>query len=126
MANYSKSKIYKIINDVDDDIYIGATTKHYLCSRMNEHRQNLKLKNKNNLLYKKMELLGKEHFKIVLLESFNCNSKDELTKREQYYFDTLKPALNNNRANGKDVNRQKEYLKKYYQEHKAKPQEITN
>ena len=50
MKNYNNSKIYKIepICDHDEwDIYIGSTTKQYLCQRMDEHRCSYK-KWKNN------------------------------------------------------------------------------
>ena len=116
---YNKSKIYKIVNDIDDDIYIGGTTKHYLSSRLNEHRMQFK-KNKTRLLYRKMDNLGITNFKIVLIESFPCNSKDELTAREQYHIDLLKPALNRNRANGRNFEKYREYQKKYYEDHKMK------
>ena len=36
--DYQKTKIYKIISDVGDKIYIGSTTKDTLAKRMAEHR----------------------------------------------------------------------------------------
>ena len=46
--DYSKAKIYKtIINDVSDDIYIGATCQP-LSKRMAEHRKSMKSKRDNH------------------------------------------------------------------------------
>ena len=39
--DYSKAKIYQIINDVSDDIYIGSTCQP-LSKRMAEHRTSMK------------------------------------------------------------------------------------
>ena len=66
--DYSKAKIYKIVNDIDDDIYIGATCQA-LSKRMAEHRKSMKSKRDSHIkLYKKMNEIGVEHFKILLVE----------------------------------------------------------
>ena len=36
------AKIYKIINDIDDKIYVGSSTYYRLCERMNVHRHHAK------------------------------------------------------------------------------------
>jgi hypothetical protein len=88
MVNYSNSKIYKIVPTNGDDIcYIGSTTKQYLSQRMDAHRSVFKQWQKNNKAEKtsSVELFDKyglENCKIVLIENFPCNSKDELEKRE--------------------------------------------
>lgn len=38
VVNYSKGKIYKIINNITDDIYIGSTVNS-LSQRLSLHRQ---------------------------------------------------------------------------------------
>jgi group I intron endonuclease len=91
---YTKGKIYKIVNDVNDDIYIGSTVKQ-LSNRMAGHRSHSKILD-NAKVYEFMRLIGVEHFDIILLESFPCNSKEELRAREHYYISTLKPVLNTN------------------------------
>ena len=55
--------LYKIINDIDDLIYIGSTADK-LCKRMANHR--LSTKNKNSKIYIHMNLHGIENFKIIL------------------------------------------------------------
>ena len=83
MPDYIKGRIYKIYNDITDDIYIGATTQ-LLCERMRGHREACKASKKhiNNKLYKCFNEHGIQHFYIELLENFNCNSKEELTAKE--------------------------------------------
>ena len=41
MPDYSKGKIYKILNNIDNEIYVGSTIKT-LSQRMACHRSNLK------------------------------------------------------------------------------------
>ena len=42
MVNYANSKVYKIWSTQGDKIYIGSTTKPYLCQRMDKHRSDYK------------------------------------------------------------------------------------
>ena len=45
MTNYNNGKIYKLepmCNHDDGDIYIGSTTKEYLCQRMTAHKYQYK------------------------------------------------------------------------------------
>ena len=35
---------------------------------------------------------------ILLIENYKCNNKEELTQREQYWMNTLRPSLNKNAA----------------------------
>ena len=97
MVNYSKGKIYKIepICDHDEgDIYIGSTTKQYLCQRMNKHKGGYKRwkdgKETKTTSYDLFDKYGVDNFVIVLLELVNATSKDELFMREKYYITTLK------------------------------------
>ena len=95
MGNYSKAKIYKIYNDIDDEIYIGSTCSS-LAKRMAKHRYSAKVDlGKTNRLYKKMNELGKEHFFIVLIDEFHeCENKEQLHKKEREKIEELKPRLN--------------------------------
>ena len=49
MCDYENGKIYKIVNDVDDDIYIGSTTQP-LCKRFGDHKAMSKLHTKQKNL----------------------------------------------------------------------------
>ena len=97
MVNYNNSKIYKIepICDHDEgDIYIGSTTKQYLSQRLDTHRSNYK-KWKNNK-YSKVQVFeifdkySVSNCQIVLIETVNAESKDELLAREKHYIKSVK------------------------------------
>ena len=100
MVNYSNGKIYKIeaIDEVgcDGNIYIGSTTKQYLSQRMDSHRQDYYLWKKGYTKVSKLksfdifEKFGVDCCRIILLETYPCKSKDELTSREAYYMKSLK------------------------------------
>ena len=88
--NYTTTKIYKIWSTQGDKIYIGATTKKYLCSRLAEHKHNYKLW-KNKLITKCysfdiFDKYGVDNCHIVLLESFNAIDKNQLNQKELFYI----------------------------------------
>lgn len=80
MVNYSNGKIYKIINDKNEVIYIGSTTEYYLSTRWAKH----KLKCPEN--------------KMILIEKYSCNSCEELRKREQEIIEEYENLLNIKKA----------------------------
>ena len=86
--------IYKICNSVDDEVYVGSTKqtmhKRFHCHLSNTNREGLK----NLTLYRKMESIGKDKFKVELLETVQFDDKYELYAREQFYMDELNPTLN--------------------------------
>jgi len=95
MPDYTKSKIYKIIANTDEEYrpYIGSTVKQYLSQRFSIHRANyLNHKNgKTNFTssYSLFDKYGIENCEIVLIENYPCLTKDELHARERYWFDTI-------------------------------------
>ena len=95
MRDYSKAKIYKILNDVDDDVYVGATCQP-LCVRMVEHRR---ARNGTFKLYKKMREVGVEHFYIELVKETPCENKEQLNAIEGEYIRKL--ATLNTRIEGR-------------------------
>lgn len=105
---YQKGKIYKIISDQIDDIYIGSTTQN-LSARIGQHRRNYKeylLQKRNNCT--SFQLIKYNDCKIILLELFPCNCKEELEARERFYIE------NNNCVNRYIPGRtRQEYRKKY-------------
>ena len=86
-VDYSKGKIYKILNSVNNIEYVGSTTRPYLATRMAGHRHDSKTR--THPLYKAMNEIGAEHFRIVLHSAFPCNSKDELEAEEYRVLDTV-------------------------------------
>lgn len=94
MVNYQNSKIYKVINSVNDNVYIGSTAVS-LSYRMGDHRLKTRRgKFKEGSLQYHMNNLGIDKFKIILIENYPCDTKEELKKREQYFINEMKPAYN--------------------------------
>lgn len=93
MANrYQNGKIYKIVNNVDEQIYIGSTCLT-LPKRIYHHKSKAK-KSVTVPVYKYLGDIGWENVDIILIEDYPCASKRELERRERYWIDELKPALN--------------------------------
>lgn len=86
--------IYKITNVINGKIYIGSAVN---CFRrlFNEHLKDL-IKNKhiNTHLQRAFNKYGKENFNFEVLEY--VIDKDDLIKREQYYFNTILFATEKN------------------------------
>jgi len=91
--DYQKTKIYKLVSDLGDKIYIGSTTKNRLAERMAHHRNDYKLwkRTKVNKImsYDMFDEYGVENCKIVLIESYPCNTKDEKNAREAFYIQSM-------------------------------------
>jgi len=86
--DYANGKIYKLVSNMTDAIYIGSTTQP-LAKRKHGH------KSKYNLW-----LIGKQNFvtsfelfkdggtiDIILIEEFPCSNKMELERRERYHIE---------------------------------------
>lgn len=110
------SGVYKITNTVTKDFYIGSSkdVKH----RWENHKcpSNWK-KQPNNPLYQDMQKYGVDKFDFQILANVE---PEQLKEKEQEFIEMLKPTYNNRRANGLDVERQKEYKKEYRQSEKGK------
>jgi hypothetical protein len=95
-------RVYKIVNDIDDQVYVGSTAKT-LSNRWMRHRNEyckfLKgLQRGARRLFQHFQKHGIEHFQIVLIAEEDCQLKDEQRRLEQRYISELKPALNCIRA----------------------------
>ena len=75
MPNYQEGKIYKIYNAVNDEIYIGSTTRK-LSERMAEHRKPCNIKRQEHLpIYKAFMEFSVENFFIELIENAHAMIK---------------------------------------------------
>jgi group I intron endonuclease len=95
MANtnkYSRGKIYKLVNDIDDECYVGSTCDT-LAKRKGGHKV-MARKKPNQRVYAHLNQVGWANVKIVLIENYACNNVEELNARERFWFDELKPSLN--------------------------------
>lgn len=79
--DYNNGKIYKIVNDTNDKIYIGSSTTT-LPKRLANHKKR-NPKDMHKPFYQDLfDNIGKDHFQIILIEKYSCNSKLELERRE--------------------------------------------
>ena len=124
---YENGKIYKLVSNHTDKIYIGSTCKERLCQRLAFHRCDYRkwLKgNRNNVSSFRLFELG--DVEIVLLESVNCNTKDELHKKEKEYIEKYKDIIVNKNIPSRtsieyridNKEKLKDKNKKYYENNK--------
>lgn len=116
---YENGKIYRIQSNQTDQIYIGSTVES-LCNRFAGHRSNFRdYKNGKHEWRSSFSIIEKGDAIIRLLESFPCNTRNELRAREQYWIDRSENNVCNDRnAFGEDLKRMKETKKKYYSENR--------
>jgi len=114
------SAVYQIINTVTGDRYVGSSKN--VMRRWNEHKCPYVWKNEpNKQLYLGMQKYGLENFRFQILAPV---MPEYLKQVEQEFIELLKPTYNNYRANGEDVERNKEShrkaSRKYQQSEKGK------
>jgi hypothetical protein len=125
MSKYNFGKIYKLVSPNSEKIYIGSTCKKYLCQRMADHNSRFRKwdLNNNEKYYSSFEIMKCGEVKIILLENINCNTKDELLKKEREHIESNK----NNIINKNLPTRTR---KQYYQDNivsiKEKKNKIVN
>ena len=84
--DYSKAKIYQILNTVNNDVYIGSTCQS-LSKRMAKHRGCRNAHYKSHYkLYIKMNELGVDKFYIELIKESPCESVEQLRAIEGEYI----------------------------------------
>jgi hypothetical protein len=80
--NYQNAKIYKIVDNTSDAIYIGSTCKT-LQQRLKGHEADYKkFKNGNYHFITSFKILENNDYKIELVKLFPCGSKQELNLEE--------------------------------------------
>ncbi len=127
MPDYQDSKIYKIVNYENDDIYIGSTCEPTLARRLAKHVGNYKsyLNGKGNYVTS-FKIIETGNYDIQLIELYPCNSKMELHAREGYWIKQMDcvnkaiPGRTNKeyREDNKDIIREKN--KEYREENQEK------
>ena len=81
MSDYNNGKIYKLINDaMPGKIYYGSTIK-LLYMRLSTHKYDSKTKNCSS-----KSLFEFGQVKIILVENFPCENKEQLLKREAHFI----------------------------------------
>ena len=102
--DFNKAKIYKITNDYNDDVYVGSTCDT-LGKRYSKHKTDSKKeKYKHYKLYKLMNEIGFNRFRIQLIIDYPCEDIYQLTQKEGEYIRLI--GTLNKRIEGRT---QKEY-----------------
>jgi group I intron endonuclease len=128
---FNNGKIYKITNNINSEIYVGSTCD-ILRKRFNYHKQDRTKKRFTELpLYKLMNELGTDLFRIDLIEDYACDDKQSLRQREGYWIRQIgtlnKVIAGRTRAEYDNDNREKikEFTKQYYQDNQDKIKEVA-
>jgi hypothetical protein len=149
MPNYQDGKIYKIVCNITDECYIGSTCEPTLARRLATHVSNYKKwkackSNKTT----SFDIIDRGDYQIYLIDSYPCNSRDELTAREgeiirqfkhdcgctnikiegrtkKVYYQDNKELIKISEKVYREKNKEaiKERKKEYYEENKDKIQE---
>lgn len=95
------SYIYKIFNDINDQVYIGQT-RGSVESRLKEHLYDARVNKDNNKFHKAIRELGSDHFSISIIEE--CPT-EHLNERERFWiahYDSQEHGYNSTRGGQND------------------------
>ena len=123
MIDYRNGKIYKLISTETDNVYIGSTSLKYLSTRLVGHKHAYTSWQAGKGRYvSSFEIVQHDNCKIILLENFPCESKDELHAREQYWIENSANCINKRKASAglSRVDYNKQYVKQYQKQPKIK------
>ena len=100
MVNYNLGKIYKIVDNTNDNIYFGSTCEPTLSRRLAKHVSNFSgyKRGKDNFMTS-FKILENGDYDIILIEDFPCDSKNQIFARERYWTDNIN-CVNKNRNQG--------------------------
>jgi hypothetical protein len=87
MPDYSKAKIYKIVDNTSDKCYVGSTCEPTLARRLAKHVSDYKryVNGKHNNVTS-FKIIENGNYDIQLIEGFPCETKDQLHAREGYWI----------------------------------------
>lgn len=92
---YQRGKIYRIISDQSDQVYIGSTIEKTLACRLSKHRDMHKryLAGIHNRVTS-FDILQYPDAQIILVENYPCQNKDELLARERHWIENTPNCVN--------------------------------
>ena len=80
---YNNGQIYQLLNHINDDTYVGSSTQP-LYKRLFQHQH--ESRRRDCRIHKIMREIGDDKFYIELIETFPCNTREELRAREGHYI----------------------------------------
>ena len=112
---YHHSKIYKLLDTLNNYYYLGSTTNS-LYKRFHQHKTGSKeQKNANNEAYRYFNSIGWENIKIILIEEYKFENKEQLAREEDTHLQLNRNnphCLNVRRAFLTEEERQKAHEKR--------------
>ena len=98
IPDYSKSKIYRIKNTINDKVYIGSTC-NYLSLRKAIHKHHSRMY-PHRKLYSFINEIGFNNCIFEIVELFPCENNQQLREREEYHMNQIEQEqrLNENSA----------------------------
>jgi len=121
---YMRGKIYKIIDNTNGNIYIGSTCENLLCRRLQKHKASYKCW-LNPIVtqgyMRSFEIIKNDDYRIILIEEYPCDTKEQLHAREQYYIDNTVCVNKNNTYFNKT-----EYQRKWRNKNRENVRKIAN
>ena len=122
-------KIYRIINDVDDMVYIGSTRIKLLCNRMTAHRRDARTLTNTKKIAVHMRTVGISHFKIELIREVDIpDSKiGKIQELFEYWKIPVEKRLNSirpfthNSENTRCIIKKRKTRRAFYNRHKQDP-----
>ena len=115
---YQRAKVYKIISPHTDKIYIGSTVEKTLAQRLAGHVRSYKCYLAGKYHYvSSFEILQHPEYRIVLVDSYPCDSRDRLLAREQHHIDLAGHGCVNMQKAFTGLTEQ-EYKKQYHVQHR--------
>jgi proline racemase len=115
--------VYRIVNDIDDEIYVGSTSQS-LQNRFAGHVFAM-TEGATHRLAEKMRNMGVANFHIELLQNVHYSNVTELRHAENEAIKTLAPTLNHRSALGRNMEVRVAYLKaRHLQQYAEKREEI--
>lgn len=118
MEKYQRGKIYAIICRKTGRQYIGSTCEPTLAKRLAQHVVDFKYWKEGRRFPTSFEIIKDGDYYIVLLESYPCNSKDELRMCEQKHIDSC-DCVNKVKAYQSEeelIDYKKQYNVEYYKQ----------
>jgi predicted GIY-YIG superfamily endonuclease len=122
MDKYQRGKVYAIVCNKTGRRYVGSTCEPKLARRLSSHVQDFKNWDGEKKCCSSFNIIKDGDYYIVLLESYPCNSRDELRMCEQKHID-LCECVNKQKAfqseeDFKECN--KKWQKIYYDKNREK------
>ena len=121
-VDYQNGKIYKIVSENCDLIYIGSTAKYDLKDRLKGHVSNFEC----GVYYSSAELIKQIHYDIIEVEAYPCNSKAALTAQERFWILKYRAdginVVNINIPSGIEADNRADWYRQYREDNKEKIQ----